>query len=1529
MSVQRKSNSATVLSASLRSTVSLVLSLIVVICNAVSVDAQCLGTGSGATTPITVTDETVNLPGSRQLVNGSGSTIDTTVPGKISIDVSGGTGPIPLTIGNYSGGGAFSATANTYTNVTNATSISLPSSSTTAQGAVIGLTTSGSMGTININANGSDTIVFNGSTANSSVPISNADQFFLLNRGSGTWLVTSFLPQGGSSGGMWSVAQGGTGLATIPTNGVMLGNGTSSVSTASGTQAGQVLMWNASGAPSFNNGPIPLTIGSYSAGGNLQPPTLSPNTYTNVLSATGITLPASSGVQTGTVYGFTISGSQGATQVQIASGSGDHIIFNASASNTQVTINSGDQIFIANRGSNVWMVLQYLPNGSGNSTWQVPQGGTGNSSFPANNVIIGGTANALSSVAPTGTNTYLQWTGSGYTWGAGGGGGGAAGVATTSVSILPTPGVPAITTVGTAGSTIYDYAIVARDSNGNASPASFTAVLTTGNSVLSGSNYNSLTWTAVSGATSYDIYRTVCPYGANSVSVNSSPQAVAVNPSGSEAFVCNEGSGNVSVINTSNDTLNTTITVGTNPWAIAVAPNGYGYVCNSGSSSVTVLDTTANSVKSTVTVGTSPKAVAVMPDSSYAYVCNNGSGNITAIRASDFSTNNVNVGTSPIAIAVTPDKSKIYVANNGAGTVSVLSTAFPPALIATVNVGSQPNAIAVSPDSSKVYVCNGGSNSVSVISTTSNSVVATISTNIGSNPSAITISPDGKQAYVANQSGNSVSIINTITNSAPSSAVSVGTSPNAIAISPDGTRAFVTNSGSSSTSYFSVSTGTVIQTITLGSAPYAVAITPDGSKAYIPNQGSSTTSVLSVRGPFGKIGNSATASYSDKSLSTGDGTAPPSISTNTSTLSTSALGTQLLDCTNGNIVINLPDATTIAPSTSSQYTFKRIDSTNHVATIVGFNYVQIVSQGAPVYNLFNKGNPLSIQSDGTSKWRCLNEPSGASWSVGALPPKKGRMASDWGTHNMVVQGNDGQIYGWGLSTNGNLAGAITSGNEVVKPVIFDPNNPPATGTYIVDWAVTSENLFVALSDGTVYGAGLNYTGQLGINSLTSNTYLQRITFFNNMPVRKVWTFGTGSVGGGTLNTTFFLTSAGALYACGYNATGAIGIGSLTPVNVQVPTICKVITTSAPIYNPQQIRTTWTSSGNYTLLCDATGALYVVGFNNVGQLGIAGSTSTQSYFNPITISGAGSIVNVFPFGSNASGAANSAVIDSNGTLFMAGGNSNGQLAQGNTTANTSYGWFKVASTAAYNTGTASVSGGTAVTGSGTVWTSIPATATSLQIGFGSSPSTWYSIASINSATSITLTSNGPTSSGSYVIRATPIPNPIVDFAWCGQGANTACAALDSTNQIWFWGINAWNNLFYSNLTTPQSAPTANVQNAKILTSTNQMTVSSGGAVNMVYYDGSKLHISGTILASLIGVTDTSFTSGSIAVSLPDSILNGAEHITDIFANNNDGYARLFILTDLGSLYATGDNTSGVSNGGISNTPTSVGIYKIRM
>jgi hypothetical protein len=77
------------------------------------------------------------------------------------------------------------------------------------------------------------------------------------------------------------------------------------------------------------------------------------------------------------------------------------------------------------------------------------------------------------------------------------------------VVALATPGTPTVTPTGTTGSTSYSYAIVAKQNDGSYTVAGAAGSTSTGNATLSGTNYNAISWSAVTNAASYDVYRTV------------------------------------------------------------------------------------------------------------------------------------------------------------------------------------------------------------------------------------------------------------------------------------------------------------------------------------------------------------------------------------------------------------------------------------------------------------------------------------------------------------------------------------------------------------------------------------------------------------------------------------------------------------------------------------------------------------------------------------------------------------------------------------------------------------------------------------------------------------------------------------------------------------------------------------------------------------------------------------------------------------------------------------------------------------
>jgi YVTN family beta-propeller protein len=294
----------------------------------------------------------------------------------------------------------------------------------------------------------------------------------------------------------------------------------------------------------------------------------------------------------------------------------------------------------------------------------------------------------------------------------------------------------------------------------------------------------------------------------------------------------------------------------------------YAYITNEYSSTVSVIDTATNNVTGSVPTGSHPAGVAVNPEGTKVYVANfygenyesalseqivtkkseltkehvaTGEGTVSVI---DTATNTliatVPVESYPIGVAVNPAGTKVYVTNRGSNIISVIDAATN-TVTATVPVESGANGIAVTPDGTKVYVTNLYTNVVSVIDAATNKIIATVP--VGSSPFGIAVSLDGTKVYVSNAGSYTVSVIDTATNTVTAT-VPVESWPLGVAVNPTGTRVYVANHESGTVSVIDTATNTVTATVPVGSGPFGVAVNSDGTKTYVANYYSNTVSVI-------------------------------------------------------------------------------------------------------------------------------------------------------------------------------------------------------------------------------------------------------------------------------------------------------------------------------------------------------------------------------------------------------------------------------------------------------------------------------------------------------------------------------------------------------------------------------------------------------------------------------------------------------------------------------------------------------------
>lgn len=97
------------------------------------------------------------------------------------------------------------------------------------------------------------------------------------------------------------------------------------------------------------------------------------------------------------------------------------------------------------------------------------------------------------------------------------------------------------------------------------------------------------------------------------IEVGDEPRTVAISPDKQWAYVTNQGSGTVSVINLTTNQKEKDVPVGIEPYGIALTPDGTrGYVANSASNTVSVMQMPGNEVIATIAIpGVQPRGVAI------------------------------------------------------------------------------------------------------------------------------------------------------------------------------------------------------------------------------------------------------------------------------------------------------------------------------------------------------------------------------------------------------------------------------------------------------------------------------------------------------------------------------------------------------------------------------------------------------------------------------------------------------------------------------------------------------------------------------------------------------------------------------------------------------------------------------------------------------------------------------------------------------------------------------------------------------
>jgi YVTN family beta-propeller protein len=312
----------------------------------------------------------------------------------------------------------------------------------------------------------------------------------------------------------------------------------------------------------------------------------------------------------------------------------------------------------------------------------------------------------------------------------------------------------------------------------------------------------------------------------------------------------------------------------------AIPAGELAYVTNEDSQELSVIDTRMDSVIARIPVGTRPRGVRVTRDGKTIFVALSGSPKcppsmpdaecekLKADKSKDgiaevdaASRKLIRVlpgGSDPEAFDISRDGTTLFVSNEDAGTASIVDIASGK-VRSTVRVGKEPEGVRLHPDGESVWVTGETDHNLTLLDTKTGKVIGRIE--VGKRPRDLAFTPDGARAYVTSEVDGSVWVLDVPARKARKVIqLPKDSKPMGVMVSPDGKRVYVANGRGGTVSVIDAATGAVSTTIPVGQRPWGVALTPDGGKLYTANGPSNDVSVVDTKKlqvvkkiPVGKI----------------------------------------------------------------------------------------------------------------------------------------------------------------------------------------------------------------------------------------------------------------------------------------------------------------------------------------------------------------------------------------------------------------------------------------------------------------------------------------------------------------------------------------------------------------------------------------------------------------------------------------------------------------------------------------------------
>lgn len=272
----------------------------------------------------------------------------------------------------------------------------------------------------------------------------------------------------------------------------------------------------------------------------------------------------------------------------------------------------------------------------------------------------------------------------------------------------------------------------------------------------------------------------------------------------------------------------------------------FAYITNQGSHDVSVIDLASQQVVGTVGVGRSPAGVVASSRAGKVFVSNPDSRSISVIDMREQRVvGTLPAGDGPVGIDASPDGRLLFAADWFANRLMVFDTAATGsqhAPLARIDVGRAPAGVAAHTDNDTVFVAERDDDSVAVVDVRERRVLSRVK--VGSHPFALLFDAARQRLYALNVQSDDVSVIDARDTRALRviALVKVGKAPYGAALAHAGALLYVTNQHDDSVSVVDADSLKLLRT--LGGFGYPEGVAAHDDKVYVVNWMDDQVSVL-------------------------------------------------------------------------------------------------------------------------------------------------------------------------------------------------------------------------------------------------------------------------------------------------------------------------------------------------------------------------------------------------------------------------------------------------------------------------------------------------------------------------------------------------------------------------------------------------------------------------------------------------------------------------------------------------------------